>query len=62
VLTLNGATGATAPNGWTCQAHDRTTVADVIGGETSSTTTTASIAISGTVGATDVISFSCVPF
>jgi hypothetical protein len=62
IITMNGATGLTAPNGWTCNAHDRTTVADIIGGETSSTTTTASIAIPVTVGSTDVISFSCMAF
>lgn len=62
VITMNGATGLTATNGWTCQAHDRTTAADLIAGESSSTTTTASIVIPVTAGATDVISFSCVAF
>lgn len=59
VVTMNGATGVTAPNGWTCQAHDRTGISVVIDGESSSTTTTASIVIPVTAGATDVISFSC---
>lgn len=59
VVTINGATGATAPNGWSCQAHDRTAPTVLIGGESSSTTTTASITIPAGAGATDVISFSC---
>lgn len=62
VITMNGATGLTATNGWTCQAHDRTAIADLILGESSSTTTTASIVIPVTAGATDVISFSCEAF
>jgi hypothetical protein len=62
VITLNVATGYTAPNGWTCDAHDRTTIADLISGESSSTTTTASIVIPVTAGATDIISFKCSPF
>lgn len=61
-LTMNGATGATAPNGWTCQAHDRTAPTVLIGGESSSTTTTATITIPAGAGATDVISFSCTGF
>lgn len=59
VITMNGATGLTAPNGWTCQAHDRTSITIIIDGESSSTTTTATIAIPITAGTTDVISFSC---
>lgn len=59
VVTMNGATGLTAPNGWTCQAHDRTGISVIIDGESSSTTTTASIVIPVTAGATDVIAFSC---
>jgi len=62
VITMNGATGITAPNGWTCQAHDRTAPTVLIGGESSSTTTTASITIPAGAGATDVISFSCIGF
>ena len=62
VITMNGATGLTAPNGWSCAAHDRTTVADLVGGESSSTTTTASITIPVTTGSTDVISFACTAF
>jgi hypothetical protein len=59
VLTLNGATGSTMTNGWTCQAHDRTAPTVLIGGESSSTATTATITIPAGAGATDVISFSC---
>lgn len=62
VITLAGATGSTAPNGWTCAAHDRTAPTIQIGGESSSTATTATIAIPVTAGATDVISFSCEGF
>lgn len=62
IITMNGATGATATNGWTCQAHDRTAPTILIGGETTSTATTASIAIPAGAGATDVIGFSCVGF
>lgn len=59
VITMNGATGSTAANGWTCQAHDRTAPTILIGGESSSTVTTATIPIPVTAGTTDVISFSC---
>lgn len=59
VITMNGAVGATAPNGWTCQAHDRTAPTVLIGGDASSTTTTATFTIPAGAGATDVISFSC---
>lgn len=58
-ITINGATGSTASNGWTCQAHDRTAPTVLIGGESSSTTTTATITIPAGAGTTDVISFSC---
>lgn len=59
VITLGGASGSTAPNGWTCAAHDRTSPTTQIGGESSSTATTATISIPAGAGATDVISFSC---
>lgn len=62
VVTILGATGSAAPNGWTCQAHDRTAPTVLLGGESSSTTTTASFTIPVTAGATDVISFSCLGF
>ena len=62
IITMNGATGATAPQGWSCQAHDKTTPTVLIGGESSSTTTTASITIPSGAGTTDVISFSCTAY
>lgn len=59
VITLNGATGFTAPNGWQCVAVDRTAPTVLIGGNSSSSTTTASIVIPAGAGATDVIGFAC---
>lgn len=49
----------TANTGWTCDAHDTTTVADVIN-QTAFTTTTATI--SGTTASGDVITWKCVGF
>jgi hypothetical protein len=66
VITMNGATGLTAPNGWKCSVGDRT--AQAAGTyipewyENSSTTTTATIPIPAAAGATDVISFACTGF
>lgn len=62
VITINGATGAVASNGWSCDAHDKTVPTVLIGGESSSTTTTASITIPAGAGTTDVISFACAPY
>lgn len=62
VVTMNGATGSTSLNGWTCQAHDRNTSTALIGGESSSTATTATFTIPVGAGTTDVISFSCTGF
>lgn len=59
VVTMAGATGATAPSGWTCQAHDRTSAVILIGGESTSTATTATFTIPVGAGTTDVISFNC---
>lgn len=59
VVTMNGATGITGANGWTCEAHDRTSKTTLIGGESASTATTATISIPAGAGTTDVISFSC---
>lgn len=61
VITIGGVTTG-APNGWSCQAHDRTAPTVLIGGESSSTTTTASITIPAGAGTTDVISFVCIAF
>jgi lysophospholipase L1-like esterase len=59
VITMNGATGLAAPNGWACSASDRTTPTDVIA-QTASTTTTATL--SGTTSSGDVIGFSCMGY
>ena len=56
VITMNGATGLTAPTGWECYANDLTTPANLIG-MSSSTTTTATI--TGTTVTGDVVSFGC---
>jgi hypothetical protein len=62
VITMNGATGLTAPNGWSCNVHDRTASTIPAWGETSSTTTTATIPVPGAAGATDMLSFNCTGF
>jgi hypothetical protein len=63
VVTMNGATGFTAPNGYHCSVGDRTAIAagTWIPGwyESTSSTTTATIPIPAAAGATDVISFTC---
>lgn len=56
VITMNGATGMTAPNGWNCTAADWTTPADAQA-QTANSTTTATIA--GTTVSGDVVHFSC---
>lgn len=61
-ITINGATGLTAPTGWACRANDRTAPTVLIGGESSSTATTATLTIPAGAGATDVISFGCTGF
>ncbi len=58
-ITLNGATGATASNGWACSANDLTTPADIIT-QTASTATTATL--SGTTASGDVVNFHCLPY
>ena len=60
VITMGDS--ATAPNGWDCHALDLTTAADVTNPhQTSSTTTTATLA-TGTIVANDVIQFSCIGY
>lgn len=59
VITMAGATGLTAPNGWACYASDRTTVADLIT-QTASSATTATL--SGTTVTGDVVSFGCIGY
>lgn len=61
VVTINGATGATAPNGWACSAEDQTALL-VLVSQSASTTATASFNIPATAGATDVIRFLCVGY
>ena len=58
VITMNGATGVTAPNGWICWANNRTTASNPYG-QASSTQTTATFA--GTTITGDVIGWGCVP-
>lgn len=61
VLTMNGATGLTAPTGWSCKANDLTTPANTSTfTQTASSTTTATIA--GTTVTSDVVNFSCMGF
>lgn len=57
VITINGATGATAPNGWVCTANDLTTPADAMKQTSASTTTT--VTLTGTTVSGDVINFGC---
>lgn len=59
VITLNGATGITAPTGWICTAFDRTTPADTQLQTVSSTT---GCTIAGTTVSGDVIAFYAVPY
>jgi len=60
VITLNGATGMTAANGWSCNANDRTTAAGNAGLYFSAdSTTTATLTVPVTAAASDVIDFSC---
>ena len=59
VITMNGATGMTAPNGWSCWANDITTPADLIN-QTASSTTTATL--SGTTVSGDTINFGCMAY
>lgn len=57
-VTINGATGATAPNGWSCWSADETT--GNLFRQTSSTTTTATF--SGTTVTSDIITFGCMGY
>lgn len=56
VITMNGATGLSAPNGWACTASDRTTTAN---GQQNTASTATTATISGTTVTGDVISFHC---
>lgn len=59
VITMNGATGITAPNGWSCNADDLTTPANLISQSASSTTT---CTVTGTTVSGDTISFMAIAF
>lgn len=56
VIKMNGATGLTAPTGWTCIANDQTTPADK---QTTIDSTTTTATLSGTTASGDVVSFAC---
>ena len=60
VITMNGATGETAPNGWACGASDETTAAGNTGLYFSAhNATTATLTVPATAVASDVIVFRC---
>lgn len=58
-ITINGATGLTAPTGWSCFAANQTTPANIFS-QSGSTTTTATF--TGTTVTNDVISFGCLGY
>lgn len=60
VITMGNS--ATAPNGWDCDAHDLTTLADVTNPHQTATTTTTVTIVTGTIVSGDVISFSCIGY
>jgi hypothetical protein len=57
-ITMNGATGLTAPNGWSCFASDVTS--GVVGAQSGSSATTAQLKIVTTTG--DTVNFGCTGF
>lgn len=61
VITINGATGITATNGWSCYAQDQTAPTILIQ-QSASSTTTATFSVPAGAGATDVIAFGCVAY
>lgn len=61
VITMNGATGLTAPNGWACSIQDRT-APTILAEQSADSTTTATFSIPSGAGATDVFSFSCIGY
>jgi hypothetical protein len=58
-ITLNGATGITAPNGWICTAFNRTTTANLMLQTVDSTT---GCTIAGTTVTNDIIAFYAQPY
>lgn len=61
IVTMNGATGLTAPNGWSCEVDD-TSALTVLISQSASSTTTASFPVPVTAGATDVFKFFCMGY
>jgi hypothetical protein len=60
VITMNGATGLTASNGWSCHANDETTAAgNTLLYFSANSATTATLSVPATAGTTDVIDFAC---
>jgi hypothetical protein len=59
VITLAGASGITAPNGWTCAAEDLTTPANLISQSASSPTT---CTVTGTTVSGDKIAFAAIAY
>lgn len=59
VITLNGATGITAPTGWLCWAYDTTTPADA---QLQTASTATGCTITGTTVSGDVIRFAAVAY
>lgn len=59
VITINGATGLTASNGWACHASDLNTPANLIAQSAFNQTTAT---LTGTTVSGDVVSFSCMGF
>ena len=53
---------ATAPNGWTCSAYDKTTLADVTNPHQTGSTATTATFVTGTVVSGDHIAFSCLGY
>lgn len=63
VITINGATGLTAANGWSCHANDETTAAGNTGLYfNTNNTTTATLTVPAAAAASDVIDFACTAF
>ena len=63
VITMNGATGQTASNGWSCYANDETTAAGNTGLYFSTNnSTTATLTVPVTAASSDVIDFACMAF
>lgn len=62
VVTINGATGLAATNGWSCFANDRTSATVFAIQQTASSTTTATFSIPATAGTTDIINFGCIAY